>query len=400
VRRCRDALIETQLDPVRRFGDTDALLRFVAAVRGRCGSPENDRISVNSTMTAKGKAKRKRRSRKEPEWVQLPDEELLDLRLCDLELQITGTPLEERIDVLYDELEHRGIRFRPHCWLSDEWFSPDGVPGIAIPFYLAHPKLAALERRQMLEVEGGTEDQCMRILRHEAGHAIDTAYRLHRRPSWRRTFGKYSQPYPDTYHPRPYSRSYVLHLDMWYAQSHPAEDFAETFAVWLRPRSRWRTQYRGWPAMKKIEYVDRLINEIADRPATVRSRRHVEPLRKLTHTLREHYDAKRERYGVDYPEFYDRDLRRLFSAEEEHARCESAAAFLRRHRTELRRSIAYWTGEYQYTIDQVLGEMIQRCRELNLRRDRPESHVRRDAMLMLTVQTMNYLHGGHHRVAL
>ncbi len=344
-------------------------------------------------------SKRSRR-RAEPEWVGFSDEQLLDLRFCDLGVKIEGTPLADRIATLYDELAHRGLRFRPHCWLSEEWFSPDGVPGIAIPFYLAHPRLARLERRQMLEVEGGTEEQCMRILRHEAGHAIDTAYRLHRRPSWRKTFGKYSEPYPDTYRPRPYSRSYVLHLDMWYAQSHPAEDFAETFAVWLRPRSRWRSQYQGWPALRKIEYVDRLIREVADRPAVVRTRRHVEPLRTNRRTLREHYEDKRERYGLDYPEFYDRDLRRLFSDDPKHARRESAAAFLRRHRTELRRAVAYWTGQYQYTIDQVLGEMIQRCRQLQLRLDRPERHARRDAMLMLAVQTMNYLHGGHHRVAL
>ena len=145
--------------------------------------------------------------------------------MCDLKLRIQGTPLERRIDKLYKELESREIPFRPHCWLSDEWFSPDGVPGIAIPFYLAHPRLARLERRQVLEVEGGTEEWCMRILRHEAGHALDTAFGLHRRRMWRETFGKYSEPYPDYYSPRPYSKSFVVHLDSWYAQSHPAEDF-------------------------------------------------------------------------------------------------------------------------------------------------------------------------------
>jgi hypothetical protein len=114
-------------------------------------------------------------------WASLRDEKLLDIRLCDLRVGIEGTSLEERIARLHRELEARGLRFRPHAWLSDEWFSPDGVPGIAIPFYLAHPRLARLERRQVGEVEGGTAAWCMKILRHEAGHAIDTAYRLHRR---------------------------------------------------------------------------------------------------------------------------------------------------------------------------------------------------------------------------
>ena len=112
-------------------------------------------------------------------WQRLTDEQLLDMRICDLPIRIRRSFLEPHIKRLYDELNARGIRFKPHVWLAGEWFSPDGVPGIAIPFYLAHPRLIKLERRQMLEVEGGTDTECMRILRHEAGHALDTAFRLH-----------------------------------------------------------------------------------------------------------------------------------------------------------------------------------------------------------------------------
>jgi hypothetical protein len=103
---------------------------------------------------------------------------------------------------------------------------------------------------------------------------------------------------------------------------------------------------------------------------------------------------------LDHPNFYDRDLCRLFSDRPEHADCPSAAAFLRHTRRGLRKAVAHWTGQYQYTIDQVLSEMIDRCQELNLRRDRPEREVERDALILITMQTMNYLHGGHHRVAL
>jgi hypothetical protein len=343
---------------------------------------------------------RARRHSKEPKWASYTDEQLLDIRLCDLGIRIRGTRLEDRIEQLYRELNAREIRFRPHCWLSDEWFSPDGVPGIAIPFYLAHPRLERLERKQMLEVEGGTKDWCMRILRHETGHAIDTAYRLGRRHRWQDVFGRSSKPYPEHYQPKPYSKSYVLHLDSWYAQAHPAEDFAETFAVWLKPRSRWRTQYCGWPAMKKLEYVDGLMEEICDRKPLVTSRAHFESVPRLRRTLREHYAEKRRRYGIDYPTYYDRDLRRLFSDAPEHVRNPSAAVFLRRNRRQLRQTIGEWTGQYQYTIDQVLNDMIERCRQLNLRLRRSERQTRRDAFVMLTVQTMNYLHGGHHRVAI
>ena len=143
---------------------------------------------------------------------------------------------------LYTELEQRGITFRPHVWLAEEWFSPDGIPGIAMPFYLAHPRLERLERRIMREAEGGNSRWLMRILRHEAGHALDNAYRLRRRKCWREVFGPASLPYPHRYRARPGSRRYVHHLGEWYAQAHPTEDFAETFAVWLKPRSNWRTQ--------------------------------------------------------------------------------------------------------------------------------------------------------------
>ena len=330
----------------------------------------------------------------------LSEEELLETRICDLGVRVEGTPLEDRVQRLYEELESRDVRVRPHVWLSDDWFTPDGVTGVAIPFYLAHPRLMRLEGKQMLEVEGGTEDWCLKILRHEAGHAIDNAYRLRRRRRWREVFGRASQPYPTYYKPKPYSKSFVLHLDSWYAQSHPVEDFAETFAVWLKPRSRWRAQYHGWPALKKLKFVDSLMEEVRDEKPRVSPREHVDSVRTIRKTLREHYRLKRAHYGLDHPDFYDRDLRRLFSDSQRGAGGPSAAAFLRRIRPELRKAVARWTGEYQYTIDQVLSGMIARCRELKLRVARPAGDVRRDALIMLTVQTMNYLHDGHHRMAM
>src|SRR5262245_53197349 len=98
----------------------------------------------------------------EPVWADWTDEQLLAIRMCDLGLAIEGTPLEPRIARLNTELQARGL-LSPHYYLSDEWFTPDGVPGIAIPFYLAHPRLERLELAQMLEVEGGDFDSCLRI---------------------------------------------------------------------------------------------------------------------------------------------------------------------------------------------------------------------------------------------
>jgi hypothetical protein len=317
-----------------------------------------------------------------------------------LDLKIENTLLEERIDQLYRELEFRGLAFRPYFWLSSEWFSPDGFPGIAIPFYLAHERLARLEKRQMLEVEGWGRNQCLRILRHETGHTLENAFRLHYRRKWQQLFGSGAAPYPKYYNPKPFSRSYVQHLDMWYAQSHPSEDFAETFAVWLRPSSRWRTQYKGWPAIRKLEYVDDLMKEIAGQKPPVTSRKHIDPLKDLKITLREHYAAKRAHYTQKWPDFYDSDLLRLFSNDAKYRRRPSAARFLREIKPELRRLVARWTGEYQYTIDKVLDDIIRRCRELKLRLTRSSELTTLESIVMVTVQTMNYLHGGHHRLAL
>jgi hypothetical protein len=331
-------------------------------------------------------------------WYLMRDEELLDLRLCDLPLRIRGTILEERIKRLYEDLNASGIRFKPHVWLGEEWFSPDGVPGIAIPFYLAHPRLIQLERKQMFEVEGGTETECMRILRHEAGHAIDTAYRLHFKRRWRELFGSFAQPYPIFYKPKPKSRNFVLHLGAWYAQAHPAEDFAETFAVWLAPRSRWRTRYRGWPALEKLEYVDELMDEIKGKPRRNRRRDKVEPVAELTVTLREHYLRKRKHYALERGAFYDRDLLRIFEDNSTLTR-PTAASFIRGIRREVREIVAEGTGVHQYTVDHVLKNMIERSKDLKLRVSASKRQARRQFLVALTVQVMNLLHSGYHRIA-
>lgn len=338
--------------------------------------------------------------RPKPNLNVLSDDELLDLRICDLKLRISETPLADRIAELHRELAAKGIPFRPHCWLSTEWFSPDGIPGIAVPFYLAHPRLIRLERKQLLEVEGGTATSCLKILRHEAGHAIDTAFRLRRKRCFRKVFGKPTEPYPEYYLPSPNSKNFVIHLDMWYAQSHPLEDFAETFAVWLRPGSRWRSRYRDWPAIDKLNLVDELMANLSGQKPPVRSRATEEPLSRVRITLREHYRRRREHYGLDFPSVFDNDLRRLFYGDPKDKEIPTAASFLSRIRRELRDAVSTWTGEYSYTIDQVIAEMISRCRELGLRLGGSPETAKRDAMIVVAMRTTSFIHEGRHRIAM
>jgi hypothetical protein len=335
--------------------------------------------------------------RKKFAWASLPDEQLLKLRLRDLKVTVEGTWLEDCFNTLLEELDQRGFRVRPHAWISSEWFSPENTPGIAIPFYLAHPRLMRLERKKIIDVEGGTWSECMAILRHEAGHVLQHSYALQRRRRWQQLFGPSSKRYPSYYRPNPASRHFVQHLRLWYAQSHPDEDFAETFAVWLRPRSNWRARYAGWPALNKLEYVDELMAEIASLPPLLTRRERVDPITQLNETLAEHYRKKQALYVFDTPKTYDRDLLRLFSSDPRHRRSQAASVFIRRNRARVRQVVARWTGEYQLTLDALLDDMIVRCRELDLRAVGPERKLITEFTVLLTAKTVHALFGPSRR---
>ncbi len=244
----------------------------------------------------------------------------------------------------------------------------------------------------MLEAEGGTPDWFMRLLRHEAGHAYSYAYRLYRKKRWQKLFGLASAEYRDTYRPRPYSRAYVIHLDHWYAQAHPDEDFAETFAVWLTPGLDWRRRFDGWKAIAKLEYVDDLMQSIAGRPP-LNPPRGFRPSEHagLNIKLRTHYRRKRKLYAEDYPDLHDRDLRHLFTSEGDG---ESAARYLRQHRKKIRQTVAQWTKEKRYTIDGLLSDLIERCDELELRLRAGEQALEFQVTAYITTLVMNYLFTG------
>ena len=326
-------------------------------------------------------------------WADYDDEELLALRFSSLGLTFRNSPLWGDVEQLYDDLERRGLRFRPRVWLSTDWFSPDGCPGFAVPFYLAHPRLQKLERRMMGEVEGGNRKWRQRIMRHETGHAIDNAYRLRRRASWRRVFGHASAPYPDTYSPRPSSRRHVLHIGHWYAQSHPTEDFAETFAVWLQPKARWRRDYDSWPALNKLEYVDVLMDEIATARPRIQNRAVTDPLREVGQTLGEYYRVKQERYG-GMERRYDRWMSRVFVARTRRPRATRASRFVREIEPQLRRLLERRARLHPYYIDHAITIVKQRSRQLDLvlrtsRREAKRPVVRLHERIVLDILQRN-----------
>ena len=297
----------------------------------------------------------------------LSDEELLRTRICDLKLKIAGTELESRIDKFYAELAAKNISFKPGCYLGDEWFCPEGSTTIAIPFYLAHPRLKKLEEKMMMEVEGDSESWCLRLLRHEMGHVLNHAYLLQKDKRWQQLFGPISLEYSESFRARPYSRRFVRHLDGYYAQSHPEEDFAETLAIWLTPDLDWRHQYKGWKALEKLEYVDELMGKLAGKQPLVFSKAKISDATRLRSRLEAHYKRRRRTYAQEFPDFFDADLKILCTNAAASPHAERAATFLRRHRKLILNAVSTWTGEPKFTINRVLRELTERCAELDLR---------------------------------
>ena len=291
---------------------------------------------------------------------------LLGRRISELGLSLKGTRLEALVEQLYEELAAKGLRFMPPVYLSDQWGCPDDTPLIGVPFYLADARLARIEAEEAIEVE--TEGDIMRYLRHEAGHAFNYAYRLYDRADWRQLFGPYSRPYRERYRADPFSRDYVRHILGWYAQKHPDEDFAETFAVWLTPGLDWRREYAEWGALKKLEYVDRVMREVGDdRPEAPLVTPDDLPVEAMNYTVEEHYRGGELPIPTSNHRHFDGDLRTIFSSIDDAPQGEAAATFLRRHRREIVSRIAYWTGEGAVPVRKFIDLLVERSEALELR---------------------------------
>jgi hypothetical protein len=328
------------------------------------------------------------------DWVNLSDDELLEKKISQLDLKLEGTELQPLITRLYDELSKKGLTFHPPCHVGDEWFVPVGIPAIFIPFFLVHDRLRKLERKLILEVEGETPEWFMKLMRHEAAHAYSYAYRLYKRKKWQETFGLASTEETQFYRPRPYSRSYVVHLDDWYAQSHPDEDFAETFAIWLTPDLDWRERYKGWKALHKLEYLDQLMRSLAGKPPLHQPMYRAADYDCLNIKLKTHYARKRKLYEDSYPDFYDRDLRQLFAAGPEIPDRLKASAYLQQRRRKLMESVCKWTNERKYRVNKLLARLIERCDQLDLYIKADDAQQNLQVSAYITTLVMNYLFTG------
>ena len=313
-------------------------------------------------------------------------------RIRELGLKIEGSPIEPFIQAMHQELEAAGISLRPPCFVADEWGCPDGVPAIGVPFYLVDRELSAVEERETDELEG--ENEIRRILRHEAGHAFCYAHRLYAQPQFRDLFGPFSRPYLDDFNPRPFSRAFVRHLPGWYAQKHPDEDFAETFAVFVTPGSDWRKQYAGWPAMKKLAYLEEVVKQLGrSEPQVVARPEDLGMDPGLDVTLPEHYEARKATEIAGLGDLLDADLIELFG--KPGGAGEPAARFLRQSRRTLVQAAAYWTGGRTAIVKELVDHLAARAEVLGLTLDPQKApQLAASAAALVTTLVLNHMMRG------
>ena len=291
--------------------------------------------------------------------------ELLGKRIKELGLRLEGSPVERFVQQLYRELDRKSLgRFRPICYLTDEWGCPSGEPVIGIPFYLASPQVASLEKL-MNDLED--EREIMMYLRHEAGHAFNYAHVLYTTPEWRAVFGEYNRPYRDNYRPVPFSRKFVRHIAGWYAQKHPDEDFAETFAVWLTPRSKWRRRYRGWPAMRKLNFVERTARRLAESDPAVGKGQFDITVEQMEMTLEEFY-RETELQGKQAADLaMTADLADIFFPKGRRRKgIRRAVEIIEENRLSLTDKITRWTGVPRPVVRSLVESLARHCDEQNL----------------------------------
>ena len=290
-----------------------------------------------------------------------PAARILESPVRDLHLTVAGSPVERLTKRLVRELRAMGVkRWTPDFYLTDEWGCPSGEPVIGVPFYLANRTLMRFERR-MNDLESPRE--ILMYLRHEAGHAYNYAYRLYQTPEWRATFGPFRRRYRDDYKPVPFSRNFVRYLPGWYAQKHPDEDFAETFAVWLTQTPGWRKRYEGWPALAKLEYVERVTAEWADKDPLVPKGRTDITVDEMEGTVRDVFQemSARNRAALELkPADELADIFHKKDPKRKNAR--PAWQIVAEHRLPLVDAIAYWTGVRRPVIRSMVDHTIEALR--------------------------------------
>jgi hypothetical protein len=309
-------------------------------------------------------------------------------------LTIRGSQLEPIIARFRTELEQAGIRrLRPHFYLADEWGVPFETISIGIPFYLARPDLTAQHARHVGHVEGTSPADILRYLRHEMGHVVNYGYRLYDTEEWVKHFGAITQPYHEEYRTEPFSRRFVWHLPGWYAQKHPDEDWAETFAVWMTPGRDWRSEYAAWPeALGKLDYCARTMAALANRDPPVTAI--TDESEEFTYSPEEYYGAGSDADGT-FPPGLEGALRAIFEDQSTTTGGLPASGLIRRLEQDLMADVYRWTGhfpEHTRPLLRHLASLADRLRQVY-----PEDRETQATVALTTLVTalaMNHVYRG------
>src|SRR5262249_23723137 len=203
-------------------------------------------------------------------------------------------------------------------------------------------------------------------LRHEAGHCFNYAFKLYETETWRKLFGDYSKPYKEEYKPQPFSRKYVVSISGWYAQKHPDEDFAETFAVWLTPGSDWQRRYSGWGALKKLQYVESTVERLGRSTPVVQLDSRDMAVDEMEGTVLDHYRQRNlaEKMDLQLREQLDQDLYDLF--EPASAAPAKAETLIRAERQSLIQAVTHYSGVSRAVVRSVVDHLVERTAALGL----------------------------------
>lgn len=286
------------------------------------------------------------------------------------------------------ELKDKGIVFDFHLWISDEWFCPDGVPGFALPAYLFNLELKKIHEMKTGVIEGRNKKEILKLMRHELGHAIDNAFSLRSSPLRRKVFGSPKTNYPDSYVPKAYSRNFVHYLGDQYAQSHPDEDFAETFAYWLDPEKQWPLKRFSKTLTEKLQTMDQIMKSLCGKKPVLKNRFKIDPIEKNKKTPFEYYEGFVKERHLSKMKRVDHQLLGFFGENADELSQPSLAQYLRSMRAPLVKRISREEGVYQYEANWALNRVIDRAQGLDIRGSQTEFRKKSPTLLQ---QSFRYL---------
>ena len=323
----------------------------------------------------------------------MSDDQILSLKICDLPLSIDKSPYAHCLDELHEELRNKGLLFKPKLWISDEWFCPDGVTAMAMPFFLLHPKLIELEKKMMGQAEGENLLWFMQLLRHECGHAVDNAYFGRDFENRKLIFGDHNVPYPSSYIPKRYSKKYVKYLEENYAQAHPEEDWAETFATWLDGNSDWNEVYKTWPALKKLKYMDSSMKNLVNKKPNVICYQQVDHFTTMEYTLQSFYNYRKKNSHKSYTNRTSH--KHLGKIVNTNGQC--LRKTLKKDQHEIVRIVSARTNEPSYRIKEVIKDLDLLAQKKGLKIEK-KSFDKDDVAKVVVAHTKRFLKEKKHRI--